>query len=67
MIAAVTLAEPEMVTEYRDDAPPELNPILTKALAKNINARYQTMGSLLWTCEIWLRNNRDGRRCRLPM
>ncbi len=44
VIAAVTLAEPEMVTEYRDDAPPELNPILTKALAKNINARYQTMG-----------------------
>lgn len=46
VIAAITLAEPEAVTEYRDDAPPELEPILAKALAKDISARYQTMGEL---------------------
>ncbi len=44
VIAAIVLTEPDPVTEYRDEAPPELDPILAKAMAKDINARYQTMG-----------------------
>lgn len=44
VLAAISLAEPDPVTEFRDDAPPELEAILAKALAKDINARYQTMG-----------------------
>lgn len=46
VIAAITLAEPEPVTEYRDEAPPELELILAKALAKDVNARYQSMSEL---------------------
>jgi serine/threonine-protein kinase len=44
VIAAITLAELDPVTDFRDDAPPELEPILMKAMAKDANARYQTMG-----------------------
>jgi serine/threonine-protein kinase len=46
VIAAVTLAEPEPVTEFRDETPPELELILAKMLAKDVNARYQSMGEL---------------------
>jgi serine/threonine protein kinase len=44
VIATITLAEPDPVTEFRDDAPAELDAILARAMAKNIMARYQTMG-----------------------
>jgi serine/threonine-protein kinase len=44
VIAQIILAEPELIADYRDDAPPELDLILSRALAKDINDRYQTMG-----------------------
>jgi serine/threonine protein kinase/Tol biopolymer transport system component len=46
VIAGVTLATPPPVTSYREDAPSGLNPIVAKALAKDANARYRTMGEL---------------------
>ncbi len=46
LIAAATLATPPPVTEYREDASPALNEIVMRAVAKDINKRYQTMGAL---------------------
>ena len=46
VIASVTLATPPPITSYREDAPSGLNPIVAKALAKDVNARYRTMGEL---------------------
>jgi len=46
VVAGVTLATPPPVTSYREDAPSGLNPIVAKALAKDVNARYQTMREL---------------------
>lgn len=44
VMAAIILADPALVADFRDDAPPELDLILSKALAKDISDRYQTMG-----------------------
>ncbi len=46
VIAGVTLAAPPPITSYREDAPSGLNSIVAKALAKDVNARYRTMGEL---------------------
>jgi serine/threonine-protein kinase len=46
VIASITLTEPDPVTGFRDDAPPELEPILMKALTKDVGARYQTTAEL---------------------
>jgi Tol biopolymer transport system component len=45
-LAAVALATPPPVTDFREDASPALNAIVMKALAKNTAARYQTMADL---------------------
>lgn len=45
-LAAVALATPPPVTDFREDASPALNAIVMKALAKDAAARYQTMGEL---------------------
>jgi serine/threonine protein kinase len=44
VIAGIILADPALVADFRDDAPPEMDLILSKALAKDINDRYRTMG-----------------------
>ncbi|MGH9844049.1 MAG: protein kinase domain-containing protein [Blastocatellia bacterium] len=46
LIAAASLATPPPIMDFREDAPPALNKIVMKALAKDRAARYQTMGAL---------------------
>jgi len=46
LIAAATLATPPPIMDFREDAPPALNEIVMKALAKDKGVRYQTMGAL---------------------
>ncbi len=46
VIAGVTLATPPPITSYREGAPSGLDPIVAKALAKDVNTRYRTMGEL---------------------
>jgi serine/threonine-protein kinase len=46
LLVKLIRSEPEPVTDLRPDAPPELVRIINKALAKDIDARYQTAGDL---------------------
>jgi len=46
LIAAATLATPPPITDFSEDAPPALNEIVMKALAKDKGVRYQTTGAL---------------------
>jgi serine/threonine protein kinase/Tol biopolymer transport system component len=46
VIAAITIAEPPPLSNFREDLPPELNRIAAKALAKDLDKRYQTPGEL---------------------
>ncbi|MCI0336173.1 MAG: serine/threonine-protein kinase [Acidobacteria bacterium] len=46
VIAAITLAHPLPLTDFREDVPPELNRIVAKALAKDTKDRYQTVGEM---------------------
>lgn len=45
-LAAVALATPPPITDFREDTSPALNAIVMKALAKDAAARYQTMADL---------------------
>ena len=47
MIAAILEREPPPLARYSDDVPSELQRIVTKALAKNRDERYQTVKDLL--------------------
>jgi len=47
VLASVTLAQPLPLTEFRDDLPPELPGILSRALAKEPAERYQTMAEFI--------------------
>ena len=44
LLAKLVEAEPEPVTTLRPDTPPEMVRIISKALAKNIDQRYETAG-----------------------
>ncbi len=44
LLAKLVEAEPEPVTALRPDTPPEMVRIISKALAKNIDQRYETAG-----------------------
>ncbi len=46
LIAAASLTTPPPIMDFREDAPPALNEIVMKALAKDMGVRYQTMGAL---------------------
>lgn len=43
---ATTLAPPPAIADFREDASQALNEVVTKALAKDPETRYQTMGAL---------------------
>ena len=47
-ISAATLATPPPITDFREDASQALNEVVMKALAKDPDARYQTMGALAY-------------------
>jgi serine/threonine-protein kinase len=47
MIAAILIKEPEPISCYSPDAPPELQRIVGKALRKDRDERYQTMKDML--------------------
>ncbi len=46
ILVGVLLREPEPVSSYVEELPPELEWIVSKALSKNIDARYQTVKEL---------------------
>ncbi len=46
VIASHSHAEPVALTELREDVPPELNRIVNKAIARDLNERYKTAGEL---------------------
>jgi eukaryotic-like serine/threonine-protein kinase len=46
-IAAILKQEPEPLAAYRPDAPPELDPLISKALRKDPGLRYQEIKELL--------------------
>lgn len=47
IIAAILKAEPDPISSYAPDAPPELQRIISKALRKDREERYQTMKDML--------------------
>jgi serine/threonine-protein kinase len=51
VIAAILRNEPPLLAAYRPDVPVELDRIVTKALCKDIDERYQTVSSLLLDLE----------------
>jgi serine/threonine protein kinase/Tfp pilus assembly protein PilF len=46
IIVGILLREPAPISSYLEDLPPELEWIVSKALSKNIDARYQTVKEL---------------------
>ncbi len=71
VIAAATLAAPP-ITDFREDASPALNEVVMKALAKDLESRYQTMGALardlrsLSAAELARDHQRETRRNNSP-
>ena len=47
LIAAILMTEPPSVSLLTPELPPEIEPVLRKALSKDLNARYQTARELL--------------------
>ena len=47
LIAAILMTEPPAIGDLDPELPPEIEPILRKALAKDLGARYQTAQALL--------------------